>query len=75
MVFVNVELCPNTVRFVPNVTLVRLKVRHVRVVNFQAVTIYFEGVTGAENLFLSKLNPEGTVRYPLEDIPLVSSAQ
>jgi len=57
------------------VTLVRLKVRHVRVVNFQAVTIYFEGVTGAENLFLSKLNPEGTVRYPLEDIPLVSSAQ
>ena len=47
-------------------TLVRLKVRHVRVVNFQAVTIYLEGVTGAVNLFLSKLNPEGTIRYPLE---------
>ena len=56
-------------------TLVHLKVRHVRVVNFQAVTIYLEGVTGAVNLFLSKLNPEGTIRYPLEDIPLVSSAQ
>ena len=69
------ELCSNTVSFVPHVKLWRLKIRHVRVVNFQAVTIYLEGVTGAVNLFLSKLNPEGTIRYPLEDIPLVSSAQ
>ncbi|MFL2737174.1 MAG: hypothetical protein ACJ0DJ_00130 [bacterium] len=33
------------------------------------MTIYLEGVTGAVNLFLSKLNPEGTIRYPLENIP------
>ena len=61
-------------RFVPHVTLGRLKVRHGKSVNFQPLTIFFEGFAGAVTLYQSNLTQDGAVHLPLAEIPLRSSA-
>ena len=62
-------------RFVPHVTLGRLKARDGKVFNFQPVKIYFEGVAGAVTLFQSELTQVGAVHSKLTEIQLVSNTQ
>ena len=62
-------------RFVPHVTLGRLKARDGKAVNFQPSAIFLEGVVGAVTLYQSELTPEGAVHSPLAEIPLRSSTE
>ena len=62
-------------RFVPHVTLGRLKARDRKTVNFQPLTIFFEGIIGTTTLYQSELTPDGAVHSPMAEIELVSSAQ
>ena len=57
-------------RFVPHVTLGRLKLRSGNSVDLQAHNILFAGVADAVTLFQSELTPNGAIHTALAEIPL-----
>ena len=57
-------------RFVPHVTLGRLKSHSGKAVNFQPLTIFFEGEANAVTLYQSQLTPDGAIHTALADVPL-----
>ena len=57
-------------KFVPHVTLGRLKAGHRKAVNFQPMPIFFEGEADAVTLNQSELTPDGAVHSALAEIPL-----
>jgi hypothetical protein len=61
-------------RLIMHVTLGGLKMRHAKSVDFQHLTIFFEGESGGITFYRSKLTPEGTFHTPMVEMPLRSSA-
>jgi 2'-5' RNA ligase len=57
-------------RFVPHVTLGRLKSHSGKAVNFQPLTIFFEGEANAVTLYQSELTPNGAIYTALAGVPL-----
>ena len=57
-------------RFVPHVTLGRLKPRAGKTVDFQARNILLSGIADSVTLFQSVLNPDGAIHTALVEIPL-----
>ena len=57
-------------RFVPHVTLGRLKPRAGKTVDFKVRNILFSGIADSVILFQSELNPDGAIHSALAEIPL-----
>ena len=63
-------ISPERRRFVPHVTLGRLKPYAVKSVDLQTQNILFAGVADAVTLFQSELTPNGAIHNALAEIPL-----
>jgi 2'-5' RNA ligase len=63
-------ITPERRRFVPHVTLGRLKPRAGKTVDFQAINILFSGIADSVILFQSELAPSGAIHSALAEIPL-----
>ena len=57
-------------RFVPHVTLGRLKPHEGKTIDFQARNILFSGIADSVTLFQSELTPDGAIHTALAEIPL-----
>jgi 2'-5' RNA ligase len=63
-------ITPERRRFVPHVTLGRLKPRAGKTIKFQARNILLSGFADSVTLFQSELTPEGAIHTPLAGFPL-----
>jgi len=63
-------ITPEKRRFVPHVTLGRLKPRAGKIIDFQARNILFSGIADSVTLFQSELTPDGAIHTALAEIPL-----
>ena len=63
-------ITPERRRFVPHVTLGRLKPRAGKTINFQAMNILLSGFADSVTLFQSELTPDRAIHTALAEIPL-----
>jgi len=63
-------ITPERRRFVPHVTLGRLKPRAGKTIDFQARNILLSGIAESVTLFQSELTPDGAIHSALAEIPL-----
>ena len=63
-------ITPERRRFVPHVTLGRVKPRAGKSVNFKARNILLSGIADSVTLFQSELTPDGAIHTALAEIPL-----
>ena len=63
-------ITPEHRRFVPHVTLGRLKPHAGKTIDFQARNILLSGIAGSVTLFQSELTPDGAFHTALAEIPL-----
>ena len=63
-------ITPERRRFVPHVTLGRLKPHAGKTIDFQARNILLSGIAGSVTLFQSELTPDGSIHTALAEIPL-----
>ena len=63
-------ITPERRRFVPHVTLVRLKPHAGKTIDFQARNILLSGIAESVTLFQSELTPDGAIHTALAEIPL-----
>jgi len=63
-------ITPERRRFVPHVTLGRLKPRAGKTVDFKVRNILLSGIADSVTLFQSELTPDGAIRTALAEIPL-----
>ena len=64
------RITPERPRFVPHVTLGRLKPRAGKTVDFKARNILLSGIADSVTLFQSELTPDGAIHTALAEIPL-----
>ena len=63
-------ITPERPRFVPHVTLGRVKPHAGKTIDFQARNILLSGIADSVTLFQSELTPDGAVHTALAEIPL-----
>jgi 2'-5' RNA ligase len=63
-------ITPERRRFVPHVTLGRMKPRAGKTINFQARNILLSGIADSVTLFQSELTPDGAIHTALVEFPL-----
>jgi 2'-5' RNA ligase len=63
-------ITPERRRFVPHVTLGRLKPHAGKTIDFQARNIMLSGIAESVTLFQSELTPDGAIHTALAEIPL-----
>ena len=66
----NCGITPERRRFVPHVTLGRLKPRAGKTVDFKVRNILLSGIADSVTLFQSELTPDGAIHTALAEIPL-----
>ena len=66
----NCGITPERRRFVPHVTLGRVKPRAGKSVDFKARNILLSGIADSVTLFQSELTPDGAIHTALAEIPL-----